>query len=83
MNGKKITQIKKDSGESYRINLDALSLEQLQDVSDYHWSYSTPASMSVLIRRAVRFYSDHLRGLSSDEDRNREATELYRAAKGC
>ena len=79
----KVAQIKKGSGQSFRINLDALSLQQLQELSEYHREYSTPASRSVLLRRAVRLYQEHLRTLASEDDRNKEATELYRAAKGC
>lgn len=80
---KKIAQIEKGSGQSFRVNLDSLSLQQLQELSAYHRKYSTPASRSVLLRRAVRLYRDHIVDLRTDSDRNQEATELYRAAKGC
>jgi len=80
---KKIAQIGKGSGQSFRVNLDSLSLQQLQELSEYHREYSTPASRSVLLRRAVRLYRDHITDLTTDIDRNQEATELFRAAKGC
>ena len=65
-----------------KFKLDSHSLEALNFASEYHRTKDMPTSNSVVLRRALRVYSNYLKKLRTDEQRRREATELLRAAKG-
>lgn len=73
-------QIGKSTGFYYHANLDAVSMQSLQESKKLHrHSHGDDFSTSVIIRRAVRMYLDHLKTLIDIEQ---ERIECQRSAKG-
>jgi len=73
-------QIGKSTGFYYHANLDAVSMQSLQESKKLHrHTHGDNFSTSVIIRRAVRLYLDHLKALIDTEQ---ERIECQRSAKG-
>lgn len=82
LNNRKEKQVQKGSGTAYHFNIDALSLAQLKDAKDWFASRGERFTLSVIVRRAIRFYGRYLNGLLTEEEMSFERIELKRAMKG-
>jgi hypothetical protein len=78
----KTKQVSQNTGRIYHFNLDNLTCQKMKEISQYHASQENPASLSVLIRRSIRVYRDHLERLRGSNSKVREGYELLRAGKG-
>jgi hypothetical protein len=78
----KTKQVSQNSGRIYHFNLDSLTCQKMKEISQYHASNETPASLSVLIRRSIRVYRDHLKRLRDGNSKIHEGYQLLRAGKG-
>ncbi len=77
-----IRQIKQHSGTVYHLNLDHQTCERAKEIMAHYAGQDAPVSMSVLVRRAIRAYAEHVEDLKTEEERLREACELLKAGRG-
>lgn len=78
----KTKQVTQRSGNVYHFNLDGLTCEEMEKALAYHNDNDCPVSLSVLIRRAIRVYAEHVEELTDAESKVREAYELLKAGRG-
>ena len=74
-------QVSKQSGMHFRFNLDDLTYVSLAACHQAHRDHNNHYSSSVIVRRALRLYRQHLAGLDSRR-MELEVTEIMRAKKG-
>lgn len=74
--------VTRKKGTPYHFNLDGHSLGCLNACREICKANGAAPTNSVIVRRAVRFYSEHLGRLKSSPRYHTEGIELQRAAKG-
>lgn len=74
-------QISKQSGIHFRFNLDDVTFACLSACQQVYRNHSNSFSNSVIVRRALRLYLEHLEKMDGGRMGN-EVIEVKRAAKG-
>ena len=75
-------QVQKRSGTTYHLNIDALSLARLKEAKNRIAIHGERFTLSIIVRRAIRYYGNYLNTLQTDDERGNERIELDRAMKG-
>lgn len=79
---KTVKQVDKTSGIMRHFNVDDKTFDMLQETANLHNAFGTPVSQSVVVRRAIRFYYEAVKKITTDEQKIIEGYRLLLAAKG-
>lgn len=80
--GIKEEQVKKKSGEFYHFNLDPVTFDALRQASANLKAVGLSMSYSVIVRDALRLYSDFSGKIASDDEVAKRAYAFLRCMRG-
>lgn len=75
-------QVSRGSGSIYHVNLDSVTARDLTGCQQLLRDQGFPLSQSAIVRRALRYYLQQLKQLTTEQAVSSEIVEVMRAAQG-